>query len=519
MKLFAVVVVSVILNHSNVWTAEPPSDLKIAVSTHRLSLDDIKGSEAKKSETFKLGPIDFDLIDPVLSHKLGGLSLREGKLTVQSAHLELRYGEVTGKNVLIIDVPHIEMVRKEKTILGQRVVYDEPQTVMKRESKETKLLSLKDPAVVVDKKPEADWSFDLPKKIKFKLSRSESDRSVDVSIEDKQEIVSHLKRSIEEAFSDQVLGSTLTFRPENVSDPIKALMENRIEAHKPNIFSALRDALKREVEKAEFFKNLEQKIARELPPMLLRKEDSLFAHLVLGPNSTLCLGPENFVATLPTDSSMEYGIAVNQQGMDTLTRTFLYEVARKEKIPGVELGSEFKFDPKQAQLIYRPNSLTREELAELLAGLSGTEIPAEQLTAVGIELLGGGVKPRTTFKMVNGTKVLELQLGISAILHQTTVLTPVRFQFSISERGDLVLQKIYSHVYTPRSADGAKTSGLVELLKRTLKLNLALAFMNTKLQDLQEPNQSSSKKFVFDMLEITNPAGRKEPVLRLRIGQ
>lgn len=472
------------------------ADPSVSVSWRSITLPNITLSEPKPNQTLSEGPVDIDLTNPRLDIQLTGLEIANGKLFLRTAHAELRFAEIKGRNLLIAKVPHITVhtVRKEKVIFGKRIAYDDPvtETTWKETRTETTLFTFTNPAVIADKREGADWAINLPAEIPMELAKQA------LRLTDSRAVVTALHVSIDESFSDARLEESVTFRLENVPSLIEAIARRQ----KPALFTALRDALKKEVEKPEFLQKLEAALSRQLPVLSLEEGQALPALVKLQPDangfSTVAIGTP---LANPTEASAELISLTNSDGLNLIVRSLLAGIAQRR----IHLGTEkaLSIDEAAGRLVYTPTT-PREavQLADIVSQMSGATITGPELEAIGLDLTGTRIAPEATIAP-NGT--VSLKVGVAVLpkeRSQNAVYFTARFQFSVDASGALALDRIQAE-QTGKNLSGTGFP-LYRAFQAEMKLRVAALLLNEQLAGLQKGSDGVVKT-KFELLRSETP--------------
>ncbi len=452
----------------------------ISVSWKSLSLGDLSRSETMSDISLKDGPVEVELKSPRFITQVVGFEIAKGKLSFQMGKFEFRFDEVRGQNVLITDVPHITVrtVRKEKVVFGKRIAYDEPVTETKMEKKriETVLFTLKDVALIAEKKEGAELGLNLPAEVSMELTQNS------LHFLDVRSLVTSLQTSIDESFSDGVLNESLTLRLENVPK----IVESVARGQKPSLYAALRDALKREVQKPEFVEKLEAALTHKLP--LLDAPGTHFARATFRCDghgySNITIG--SLPIEIPTSSPDLFSVT-NTEGFNLLVRSLFSGIAQG-KIQA----------PWSGRLSYTPSARDAIQLADIVTQMSGTAVDGSNVDSLAIALVGAEATLSEKNIGLKVTLVLTLKSG-------DPLRFPAHFDFAVDEAGALVLSRIHAET-TDKSLRG-NGFPLFRKLQNEVKLMAATLLLNQQLANFQK-GQTGTPKTRFELMPGTEPALR-----------
>src|SRR3989338_1100634 len=95
----------------------------IRVNLPRLmEITDYESETLLPDSTAKQGSVDLELKNPTVLISFSHASFAGNELTIRGAAVEMKYGEVKGKNITIFEIPELTVhtVRREKMVLGRR---------------------------------------------------------------------------------------------------------------------------------------------------------------------------------------------------------------------------------------------------------------------------------------------------------------------------------------------------------------------------------------------------------------
>ncbi len=496
----------------------------LAVSWHSLSLPAIEAEETKPNEVSALGVVEFERNGGKIRYRLSGMRIEGNLLRFDQALIEVSYAEIKGKNVLITDIPEVTVttVRREKTVFGQVIAYEEPvvETKIRKERKETLLFTMTKPGFIVEKKVGVSIDLTLPTNIKVELARGERAAN-EIRLSERQEIIVHLQQAIDEQLSDTALSGLLEYRLTNAPKEIEPFLRNLIENGKSQILSGFRTALKQEIEKPEFLNGVQEALAKTIPPLALDTQN-LIGHLHLsdhlGVASNLILGEAATVQSTSSrfdSQSTSLRVAANSSGLTLAMRSYFKGIALNGELTRrLRLGAGFEVSPNSESVKYTPtDDSEREVLAALIGCIFGEGIDARDLSAVVLDLGGKQQKPEIRLFAEGKENGLSVSVGITVHSRRENV-EPLRFgvilTFKADASGALILQKVG---VAGKTAIKPTPSILTQTLD-AMKLQMIQLLLNQDLKALQSAG-STKQKFAA---EILNPdEGRSEPVIVLQI--
>jgi len=460
-------------------TAVLAEDPSISLAWKNIQIADVHTKEGQAPGTHKAGAVHISLSQGELTSDFTGIQIVDGAIHVQSASAQLRYDNVSAKNVAILEVP--------KFLGGRKTV-------------ETHLYSFNNPAITATMKNASAWKISLPDDVELEYRRA-ADGATSLAFKDSKLVVTKLHEAIEAGFSDASLEKLVKIEPKNVPGEIKFLIDLKMKDERPKIFSTIRGALREEVAKAEFLQRIEVEMSKQLPVLPIELGGKLDGIWHLKPNAdgmmSVTFGGRSAEALLAKQNAAEQFVSVaNGPGLDLIVGLLFDTLSRVN--PAI-LGRGFEVDADSGVMSYVPQSDDeRAQLAMIAGQLVGSPVDAKDMTTLGIDLKGKQAKRQIRFLEEKGKGILQVRLGLVVrVKNADETVVPTLWNFSTGLQGNLILDQITieKKIETVNSA-----FALFQKIEGSFKSNMARFLINQRLDQFQKANAKARTRFVIDRL-------------------